>query len=172
MEEWEKVDVGEVRAPGGGKSLSSPTTSKNEVTTSDFQHTTTREAHRDACYCTESSGEGTIDAPLWKYYGTQEDDVSWRSEGAQGVPHRDISSLPKSSWEAVGSFDAPSWKCTGTNKTIHLGDLREHNCPRQRGPFALFTRSNMARFPEGLFCRFFTVISYLVMRRMSRLGKV
>ena len=47
MEEWEKVDVGEVRAPGGDKSPSSSSTSKNEVATQDFQHTTTRKAHRD-----------------------------------------------------------------------------------------------------------------------------
>ena len=46
--------------------------------------------------------------PSWKYHGIQEDDVSSRSQGVQGVPHRDFSYLPKSSWEAVGSFDAPS----------------------------------------------------------------
>ena len=65
MEEWEKVDVGEVRAPGGDKSPSSPATSKNEVATHDLQHTTTREAHRDEYYRPKSSGEGTIDAPPW-----------------------------------------------------------------------------------------------------------
>ena len=74
--------------------------------------------HRDVCYRTKSSGEGTIGAPSWKYHGTQEDDVSWRSQGAQGVPHRDMSTLLRSSWEAVGSFDAPSWKYTG----IQQGD--------------------------------------------------
>ena len=108
MEEWKNIDFGAVRAPGGDTSLSSPTTSKNEVATQDFRHNTTREAHRHACYRTMSSGEGTIDAPSWKYHGIQEDDVSSRSQGVQGVPHRDFSSLPKSSWEAVGSFDAPS----------------------------------------------------------------
>ena len=107
LEEREKTDVGEVRAPGGDKSPSSPPTSKNEVATQDFQHTTMREAHRYVYYRPKSSGEGTIRAPSWKYHGTQEDDVSWRSQGAQGVPHRDNSSLPKSSWEAVNSFDAP-----------------------------------------------------------------
>ena len=30
--------------------LHTPTTSKNEVATQDFQHTTTREAHRDVCH--------------------------------------------------------------------------------------------------------------------------
>ena len=49
MEEWEKVDVGQVRAPGSDNLLSSPAASKNEVATQDFQHTTTREAHRDVC---------------------------------------------------------------------------------------------------------------------------
>ena len=34
------------------------------------------------------------------------------------MPHRDNSSLPKSSWEAVGSFDAPSWKYTGTQQSV------------------------------------------------------
>ena len=116
MGEKEKADVGEVRAPGSDTLPSSPTTSQNEVATQDFQHTTMREAHRDVYYRSKSSGEGTIDAPSWKYHGTQEDDVSWRSQGAQGVPHRHMSSLPKSSWEAVGSFDAPSWKYTGTQQ--------------------------------------------------------
>ena len=122
MEEWEKVDVGEVRAPGSDTLPSSSITSKNEVATQDFQHTTTREVHSDVCDRTKSSGEGTIDAPSWKYHGTQEDDVSWRAQGAQGVPHRDISSMPKSSWETVGSFDAPSWKYTGTQQASNLGD--------------------------------------------------
>ena len=116
MEEKEKVDVGEARALGSDTLPSSPTTSQNEVATQDFQHTTTREAHRDVYHRTKSSEEGTIDAPSWKHHGTQEDDVSCRSQGAQGVPHRDMSSLPKSSWEAVGSFDAPSWKYTGTQQ--------------------------------------------------------
>ena len=40
-----------------------PTTSKNEVATQDFQHTTTHEAHRDGYYRPKSSEEGTIDAP-------------------------------------------------------------------------------------------------------------
>ena len=69
MEEWEKVDVGEVCAL---------TTSKNEVATQDFQHSTTHEAHRDGYYRPKSSEEGTIDAPSWKYHGAQEDDVSWK----------------------------------------------------------------------------------------------
>ena len=74
LEEWEKVDVGEVHAPGGDNLPSPPTTSKNEVAT---QHTTTRAAHRDVCYRPKASGEGAIDAPSWKYHGTREDDVSW-----------------------------------------------------------------------------------------------
>ena len=85
MEEWEKVDVGEVRAPGSDTLPSTPTTSKSEVATQDLQHTTTREAHRDVCYRAKTSGEDTIDAPLWKYHGTHEDDVSWRSQGAHGI---------------------------------------------------------------------------------------
>ena len=39
-------------------------------------------------------------------------------------PHRGGSSLPKSSWEAVGAFDAPSWKHTGTQEcTVSWGFL-------------------------------------------------
>ena len=41
---------------------------------------------------------------VWKYHGTQEDDSTWKSQGTQNVPRRDNASLPKSSWEAVGSF--------------------------------------------------------------------
>ena len=131
--------------------LPSSPTSNNRVATQDFQHTTTRQTHREMCYRTKSSGEGTIDAPSWKYHGTQEDDVSWRSQDAQGVPHRNMSSLPKSSWEAVGSFDAPSWKYTVPIKAIHLADPCEFNRHRKRVPFIVFTRSNMVRFTEGLF---------------------
>ena len=32
-------------------------------------------------------------------------------------PHRGGCSLPKSWWEAVGAFDAPSWKFTGTQES-------------------------------------------------------
>ena len=32
-------------------------------------------------------------------------------------PHRGGCSLPKTSWEAVGTFDAPSWKHTGTQRS-------------------------------------------------------
>ena len=40
------------------------------------------------------------------------------------APPRDSSSLPKSSWEAVGAFDAPSWKHTGTHEnTVSWGSL-------------------------------------------------
>ena len=39
-------------------------------------------------------------------------------------PHRGGCSLPKSSWEAVGAFDAPSWKYTGTQgSTVSWGSL-------------------------------------------------
>ena len=85
MEEWEKVDVVEVRAPGGDSLTSPSSTSKNEV--------------------------------AWKHHGTQEDDSTWKSQGTQNILHRDNASLPKSSWEAVGSFDAPSWKYTGTQRS-------------------------------------------------------
>ena len=43
----------------------------------------------------------------WKYHGRQEDDSTWKSQGTQNILHRDKASCPKSSWEAVGSFDAP-----------------------------------------------------------------
>ena len=37
-------------------------------------------------------------------------------------PHRGHCSLPKSSWEAVGTFDAPSWKYTGNQEnTVSWG---------------------------------------------------
>ena len=42
---------------------------------------------------------------------TQEDERTSTRE-----PNRSRCSLPKSSWEAVGTFDAPSWKYTGTQE--------------------------------------------------------
>ena len=39
-------------------------------------------------------------------------------------PHIGVCSLPKSSWEAVGTFDAPSWKYTGSQEsTVSWGSL-------------------------------------------------
>ena len=61
----------------------------------------------------------------WKYHGTQEDDSTLKSQGTQNVLHRDNASLPKSWWEAVGSFDGPSWKYTGTQQSdTSWGSLR------------------------------------------------
>ena len=49
------------------------------------------------------------------------------------MSHRNNSSLPKSSWEAVGSFDAPSWKYTGTQQDdISWGSLGAQRSPQTR----------------------------------------
>ena len=51
----------------------------------------------------------------------------------QGVPHRDNSSLPKSSWEAVGSFDKPSWKVHWYPTRRHILGISENTpVPRTR----------------------------------------
>ena len=68
-------------------------------------------------------------------------EVPWYSIGrcileisrSSGIPHRDISSLSKSSWDAVGSFDAPSWKCTSTQQgDTSWGSLRAQPSPKTR----------------------------------------
>ena len=51
---------------------------------------------------------------------------------------------------------------------MYLGDLWELSRPGKLALSTLFTRSNMARFPEGQFYRILTERSYLVMRKMSR----
>ena len=73
---------------------------------------------------------------------TQEDERSSTRE-----PHRGGCSLPKSSGEAVGTFDAPSWNHTGTQRStvswISLGAqppskarARQFDHPRQVGNFS------------------------------------
>ena len=109
-----------------------PTTSKNEVATQDLQH------HRDVCYRIKTSGEDTIDAPLlWKCRGTREDDVSWRSQGAHGIPQRDISSLPNLRGRQLVLLT--SWKFTGRYILRAQPSLKTHSFhfihPKQYGAF-------------------------------------
>ena len=95
---------------------------------------------------------------------TQEDERSSARE-----QHRGGYSLPKSSGEAVGTFDAPSWKYTGTQRsTVSWRSLgaqppskaraRQFVHPRQVGNFS---RQVGPAVP-------FLMRSYLAMRKMSR----
>ena len=89
LDEWEKVDVGQNYASGGDKSCPTTTATKTEgvLSTQDHKRTSTRETRRDDCSLPKSSWEavGTFDAdaPSWKYTGTQENNASWGSLGAQ-----------------------------------------------------------------------------------------
>ena len=112
-------------------------------------NTTTREAHRDVCYRTKTSGEDTIDAPLlWKCRGTREDDVSWRSQGAHGIPHRDISSLPNLRGRQL--VLVTSWKFTRRYILKAQPSLKTHSFhfihPKQYGAFP---RRIVLPFPDS-----------------------
>ena len=91
LEEWEKLDVGENMLWEMTIRSSTATATKTEgvLDTQDFKRTSMREARRDDCSLPKSSGEavGTFDALSWKYSGTQENDVSWGSQGAQRSFH-------------------------------------------------------------------------------------
>ena len=43
-------------------------------------------------------------------------------------PPCDVPSLPKSSRQAVGESDAPSWKHTGTHETLYFGNHWAYHC--------------------------------------------
>ena len=108
------------------------------------------------------------DEVAWKYHGTQEDDSTWKSQGTQNILRRDNVPLPKSSWEAVGSFDVPSWKYNGTRQSdTSWGSLRAQPSLETRSFHFIHPKQHGA-FPEGLFRRILTVRFYLDMRKTSR----
>ena len=86
-EEWEQVDVAQSYASGEDQSCPTATATKTEgiQKTQEDERTSTRELNRSRCSLPKSSWEavGTFDAPSWKYTGTQENTVSWRSLGFQ-----------------------------------------------------------------------------------------
>ena len=111
--------------------LSPPSTSKNEMAKPDSHHA------RGTPRCALSSEVIGRRAALTHRHGSfmvhkmtmYLGNLTGQSQGTQGVLHRDNSS-PKSSWEAVGSVDAPSWKCTGIQQGRYiLGSLRELKHP-------------------------------------------
>ena len=74
MEEWEKIDVGEVRALEVTLCFLLLLPQRTKLATQDFQHTHHGSRHTVMCvYRTKSSGEGTIDATIME--------VPWYSRG-------------------------------------------------------------------------------------------
>ena len=82
----------------------------------------------------------------------------------------DTSSLPKSSWQAVGEPDAPTWKLSGTQGTSAFWENRKHQClpkkrvcdkihPKQHGPFP--DRLKLPYPDEEILSRYEEDVSYI-----------
>ena len=121
-----------------------------------------RAGHTVMCitYRPKSSGEGTITAPSWKYHGAQEDDVSWRSQGAQDDPHRDKSSLPNLRGRQLVSL------FTGTQQgDTSWGSLRARPSPKTRSFHFLHPKPIWRASQKDCFA-----VSLQRMRKMYEMG--
>ena len=105
----------------------------------------------------------TIPSESERVQTAQEDERATARE-----PPRDGPSLPKSSWQAFGESDAPSWKHTRTQKAQYLGNLWVLNCTRKLASAILFIQNHLVSFPRDYPCRTLTKKSCLVMRKTSR----
>ena len=61
----------------------------------------------------------------------------------------DTSSLPKSSWQAVGEPYAPTWKFSGTQGTSAFWEKSEAPLPHQKTCAIFFTQSSTVPFPTA-----------------------
>ena len=110
-------------------STATATKTEGVLDTQDFKRTSMREARRDDCSLPKSSGEavGTFDALSWKYSGTQENDVSWGSQGAQRSFHfihpKLYGALPR---RIVLPYDFTAWVKSdpGTILKRHVVDVK------------------------------------------------
>ena len=129
LEEWEKVDVGEVHAPGNLPSP--PTTSENEKWLLKTFNTPPRERHTVMCVTVLRHREKV---PLTRHHGSimvLERTTYLGDSRSSGVPHHNNSSLPKSSWKAVGDASWDSVKVQPSLKTRSFHFIH----PKQYGAF-------------------------------------
>ena len=77
-----------------------------------------------------------------------------RSEDKDGtVKHEqplDASSAPKSSWQAVGAPDAPTWKLSGTQGSSAFWEKPEAPLPHQNAGCNFIHPKQLSPFPERL----------------------
>ena len=78
-------------------------------------------------------------------------------------PPCDVSSLPKSSWQAVGESDARSWKHTGPQEIAVFWEPLAARLPPKNRVCNFFIQSNSALFPNDKYCRILTKRFYPVM---------
>ena len=62
----------------------------------------------------------------------------------------DTSSAPKSSWQAVGEPDAPTWKLSGTEGTSAFWEKLEAPLPLPKRVYKLIHPKQLSTFPERL----------------------
>ena len=62
----------------------------------------------------------------------------------------DTSSAPKSSWQAVGAPDAPTWKLSGTQGASAFGEKPEAPLPHQKRVCNYIHPKQHSPFPERL----------------------
>ena len=62
----------------------------------------------------------------------------------------DSSSAPKSSWQAIGKPDAPTWKLSGTQGTSAFWEKPEAPLPHQKRMCNFFHPKQLSPFPERL----------------------